>query len=525
MPSDLPPLPPHLDPRGKRAARKAARAEASATTPAAAGSRASRHHGSGREGHVIAKQISLYATKGIATALSLALLVGTGIYWWQYRQFRSGLDTINIAVGQKSALGKTDIDGKDQNILLVGNDDRSGMTNKEVRDLGVGRDGGSLNTDVMMILHVPADGKKATIISIPRDSYVEIPGYGKHKINSAYSDAYNATGGTRKQKQAAGANLLIETIQNLTGVTIDHYVSIGFLGFYRISEAIGPISVNMCQDINDPFEDGHGSGFHAHKGMNTLKGAQVLAFVRQRYNYPDGQGDIDRVKRTQYFLTTAFRKVASAGGLLKLNSLFKAVKSSIILDDSLDPLKLGQQMQSLTADNITSKTIPWSFGPNTPDGSVVYVDPAAVKQMVNNLIGTTDSALAQAKPVEPSTVTVSVLNAGTGENGVATTNGQKLQQLGFQLGPIDDAPTAVNATTIQYAAGMESAAKTLAQYVPGARLQKAAVKTLTLALGPDGVRVKVPAASSHSSTPSSSASSSSTAAPKKTKPIDAKCIN
>jgi len=516
MPSDeLPPLPPHLDPRGKRAARKAAQAQ---TGPAATtGSRSSRHHGRNRQGGTAVKQISLYATKGIATALSLALLIGTGIYWWQYREFRSGLDTVNISDAQGSKIGKTDIDGKDQNILLVGNDDRSGMTNKEVRDLHVGRDGGSLNTDVMMILHVPADGKKATIISLPRDTYVAIPGYGQHKLNSAYADAYNATGGSKKQKQAAGANLLIQTISNLTGLTIDHYVSINFLGFARISEAIGPITVNMCQAVDDSY-----TSLKLPKGKSQIYGASALGFVRQRHGLP--LGDIDRTHRAQYFLTAAFRSIASIGGITKLNSIFNAVKKSIIIDGGLDPLKLGAQMQALTANNIVAKTIPYTtLSLQTPsDGSAVGVDLAAVKTFVNKLVGTEDSALTNAKTVDPSTVTVSVLNAGTGENGVATTNGKLLQQLGFQLGPVDDAPAAVNATTIEYATGMESAAKTLSQHVPGAVLVKANVKVLTLELGPDGVRVKAPSGSSSSASASSS-TSSSTAKP--TKPIDSKCIN
>lgn len=515
MPSDLPPLPPHLDPRGKRAARKAAAARPG--RPTTAGTRASRHHGSGRQGHVVAKQVSLYAVKGIATALSLALLIGTGIYWYQYRQFRSGLDTVSIEQAQNSKLGKNDIDGEDQNILLVGNDDRTGMTNQEVRDLHVGRDGGSLNTDVMMILHVPADGKKATIISLPRDTYVAIPGYGQHKLNSAYSDAYNDTGGSKKQKQAAGANLLIQTISDLTGLTIDHYVSINFLGFARISEAIGKITVNMCEPVNDSY-----TSLKLPKGKSQIYGASALGFVRQRHGLP--LGDIDRTHRAQYFLTAAFRKIASLGGIAKLNSIFNAVQKSIILDDGLDPLKLGAQMQSLTANNIVAKTIPYTTLdlPTPSDGSAVGVDPAQVKTFVNKLVGSEDSDFANTKTVDPSAVTVSVLNAGTGENGVATSNGNLLRQIGFQLGPIDDAPAAVNATTIEYASGMESAAKTLSQYVPGAALVKSDVKALTLELGPDGVRVKVPTASK-SATPSASASS--TAAPTSAKPIDSKCIN
>ena len=90
---------------------------------------------------------------------------------------------------------------KGQNLLIIGNDDRSGMTTAEVRELKVGRDGGSLNTDTMMIVHVPADGSRATLISLPRDSYVNIPGYGMNKINAAYAFGYNDTKGDLDQKR------------------------------------------------------------------------------------------------------------------------------------------------------------------------------------------------------------------------------------------------------------------------------------------------------------------------------------
>ena len=183
--------------------------------------------------------------------------------------------------------------------------------------------------------------------------------------------------------------LLIATIQHLTGLTIDHFVQVDLLGFYRISNAIGGVKVNMCAAVKEPD-----SGIDLHKGINVVKGKQALAFVRQRYNFPDGNGDLDRVQRQRYFLTAAFRKLVSAGVILnpiKLQRLLSAVQSSFYLDDKLNPTDLAAQMENLSADNIVGKTIPTDGFGTTGDGqSIVMVNPGKVKTFVNHLIGPGD---------------------------------------------------------------------------------------------------------------------------------------
>jgi len=463
-------------------------------------------------------------TQVLATALSMLLLVTFGVYWWKYHTFNAGLHRLDL-FGASSGRPSHDIDGKDQNILIVGNDDRSTATDAELSQLGTGRDGGSLNTDTMMIVHVPANGAKATLISLPRDSYVNIAGYGMGKLNSAYPDAYNAAGGSADQKRAAGAKVLMATIQNLTGLTVDHFVQVDLLGFYRISNAIGGVKVNMCAAVKEPD-----SGIDLHKGANVVKGKQALAFVRQRYNYPDGNGDLDRVQRQRYFLTAAFRKLVSAGVILnpiKLQHLLTAVQSSIYLDDRLNPTDLARQMENLSADNITGKTIPTDgFGTSDNGASIVKVSPAEVKTFVNRLIGTGDSKLSSAKTVAPSSVTVDVRNGGSFD-GAARQNADLLRQQGFVIGTAGTASPSTS-TVIQYSDGMQAQAKTLAAYVPGATLQKiSTLSHVTLVLGADQLNAKAKA------TPAKTSSSTSTHAPSTTgatakptpKAIDSGCIN
>ena len=167
----------------------------------------------------------------------------------------------------------------------------------------------------------------------------------------------------RPTRSGRRADLLIATVQNLTGLTIDHFVQVDLLGFYRISNAIGGVQVkHVCAATTLRAQFDRPRRIDLHQGTNVVKGKQALAFVRQRYNFPDGNGDLDRVQRQRYFLTAAFRKLASAGVLLnpiKLQHLLTAVQSSLYLDDKLNPTDLARRWR-------TSRPTTSSAGPSPP---------------------------------------------------------------------------------------------------------------------------------------------------------------
>jgi LCP family protein required for cell wall assembly len=336
----------------------------------------------------------------IAAMLSIALFAVSGYAWATFRSIDNGISRVTLSGPTPPAPSNSKaIAGTAQNIMLVGIDDRTNMTNAEVRALKVGRDGGSMATDTMMIVHVPADGSRATIISLPRDSWVRIPGYGWSRLNSAYADGYNSVASTASKlaKVNAGVNLLRQTVQNVTGLTIDHYVQVSFLGFYEISKAIGGVPVNLCQSINDTvaYNRAHGieggSGFDMSKGHHHLDGATALEFVRQRHNIPGPvSNDFGRELRQRYFLTAAFRKVASVGLIFKLNAVGAALKRDLYLDRNLDLLSLARQMQDLSADNISGKTIPTTNA--TIDGNdVLRLNLAKVRRFVATATSSTRS--------------------------------------------------------------------------------------------------------------------------------------
>jgi LCP family protein required for cell wall assembly len=363
------PLPPHLDPRG-------------------------RHRGHGSR---FAPYRLIGRTLGVLISISCLLLAG--FTWWNFHALNNGLHRLHIATrqGQTSA---NDIDGEDQNILLVGNDDRSNLSLKEARDLHVGLDGGSLATDTMMIVHVPADGSNAQIISLPRDAYVRIPGHGMNKLNSAYVDGYNSLpqGSSLDERRTEGADLLIRTVSDLTGLTIDHFVQVSLIGFVKISDAVGGVTINLCNDVDDsvPYNVAHGygttgSGFKMSAGRHTIKGVEALEFVRQRHFLTNG--DIDRNARQRYFLTQAFRKIASAGTLFnigRLSSLVHAIDQAIYVDDRLDVTKLAKQVSSLDPDNIVGRGIPFERFDTVDVGSVEIINPARVKRFVDRLVHPSD---------------------------------------------------------------------------------------------------------------------------------------
>jgi len=434
--------------------------------------------------------------RALFASISLLVILGSGIAWVTFKNF-----TADVPHGLPvPALGanETDPDGAAQNILLIGSDTRDGATRAELKALHTGQDHGTVNADTMMVLHVPTGGGHPTLVSFPRDSWVVIPGHGKGKINSAYPDAYNAAksaGKTNRQAESAGILLTIKTIHTLTGLYIDHYMQVSLLGFYRISEAIGGVRVCLLNAQNastDRDEYGSGySGIDLPKGVSVIKGVQALAFVRQRHGLP--HGDLDRIKRQQYFLKAAFQKITSAGMVLnpfKLRDLLKAISSSLLVDPDLDLLALAQQFATLSAGNITFATIPNNGAqliyPDGVETSIVAVDRSAMPSFIASLNGKSNEAYDAATPATPASVTVDVLN-GTNIPLLATHNGAALRHFGFKTNLIDSTSSPAQASLVEYPAGRETQAKAVAAVVPHAKpIMTPDVARVTVILGSDG---------------------------------------
>jgi LCP family protein required for cell wall assembly len=460
-------LPPELDPRGR-----------AGTGSAAPG------------GH---RRLTL-AGRIAAAVVSFVLLAGSGYGWVAYHTFTSNLRHVD-AIGTSR-----DTDGSALNILLVGDDSRpAGASQQVLQELSTQNDGGSVNTDTVMLLHVPADGGQATVVSFPRDSWVEIPGFGKGKLNSAFADGAGNGGGDQ-----GGMKLLIQVVENLSGVHVDHFVKVSLLGFYTIAQALGPIQV--C--LNEPAKDSY-SGIDLPAGVSTLDAKQALSFVRQRHGLP--RGDLDRQVRQQYFLSAELRKVVSSGVLLnpgKLGTLLQAVSGALETDPGLDLLDFATQFKDISAGSVRFAPLPITGTPTIRDGAgndvaIVAVDLAALPAFFTSIVGQ-PAGYTGASAADPAGVRVRVLN-GTGTAGLAASSAAALRKAGFPISGTATAST-TTLTTVTYPAGMEAQAKALAAAVPGALVAVSATAAqVTLTLGTDGVRPATPGAAASSAAPSSAA--------------------
>jgi LCP family protein required for cell wall assembly len=328
----------------------------------------------------------------IAGALvSCALLLASGWAWYNFAALKRNTHVVHLP-GLRAGAQRPS--GIAQNILIVGYDTREGLTEEQIRELKVGNDK-SYSTDTLMLVHVPADGSKATLISIPRDSWVHIPGFRDDKINAAFADGYYNSGAKgEKAQQKAGSSLLLTTVKQLTGEPIDHYVQVGFAGFVEIVGAIGKIPVTLCHDVDDThaYNVAHnetgGSGFKMTAGHHDLTPKQALEFVRQRHNIPGKiTDDLGRELRQRYFLSAAFNRVLSAHTLLdpfRLRKLVNAVTDTFTLDDHFELTEFADQMADLTAGNIVGRSIPTEGSLHVGDQVALRVDPAHVHQVVED---------------------------------------------------------------------------------------------------------------------------------------------
>ncbi len=294
----------------------------------------------------------------IIGALVALLLVGLVIFYFYLNGQLSRRNVLVDYSGRPAAAAGT-------NWLITGSDSRQGLTRKEERQLATGRDIGGRRSDTTMILHIPGNGGRPTLVSLPRDSYLPIPGYGTNKLNAAYS--------------FGGPKLLAETVQNATGLHIDHYVGIGFGGFVHVVDAVGGVRMCLPGPMNDPK-----AGLHLKAGCQVLNGKQALGFVRTR-NF--AISDLQREQDQRLFMKALLSKVTSVGTLINPFAVLPAASGaagSLTVDSGTSLYQLGQVAFALR--NPITTTVPIaSAGLATPAGSAVEWNSAEAHQLFSDL--------------------------------------------------------------------------------------------------------------------------------------------
>jgi LCP family protein required for cell wall assembly len=283
--------------------------------------------------------------KRIIALVVVLLLVALGIFWsWDAGLHRT--DALKAYTGRVANTAGT-------NWLIVGSDSRADLTPAQRQALATGDAAGS-RTDTIMIVHTGA--KKTTLLSLPRDTYVPIDGHGRNKLNAAFA--------------FGGSSLLVRTVEEVTGLHIDHYAEIGFGGFAKMVDAVGGVRICVDQAINDG-----NAGLNIQAGCQKLNGAEALGYVRSR---KFANGDLERVQHQRQFLSALLSKVASPGTLI---NPFKSIPLGYDAVDALtvdkgthiwDLLSLGTALRDAGGTKGYTLTVPIAGFANEPGaGSVV----------------------------------------------------------------------------------------------------------------------------------------------------------
>src|SRR3954449_8990213 len=268
----------------------------------------------------------------IAGGVAAVLLIGTVAGWATLDHMLGNIKKICVFCGDDNRPGGG-VKG-DLNILLVGSDSRSGLTHAQQRELHVGHNAGQ-RSDTMILLHIPRGGGKAILVSLPRDSYVTIP---RHKDATGHVVAA-AMNKLNASYSIGGAQLLVRTVEAATHVRIDHYVEINFLGFVKMVNALGGVTICTPSAIDDPVHfdpasNSHpGTGLKLPKGKVKIDGVTALKYVRAREFDPSA--DLGRIQRQQRFMAAMVQRAKSTGVLLnpfRVKSFVSAVADSLTTD-------------------------------------------------------------------------------------------------------------------------------------------------------------------------------------------------
>ncbi|WP_448385631.1 LCP family protein [Mycolicibacterium sp. XJ1904] len=259
--------------------------------------------------------------------------------------------------------------------LLVGSDSRQNLTPDQQAQLTTGGDMGNGRTDTILLVHIPgiASSTDTTMVSIPRDSYVSIPGYGSDKINAAYS--------------VGGPQLLAQTVEEATGLRIDRYAEIGFDGFATMVDAVGGVTMCPAEPISDPL-----AGIDLPAGCQKLDGRSALGFVRTRAT---PRADLDRMVHQQEFMSALLHRATSPSVLLnplRWYPMAKAAGRTFTVNEDDHVWNLARLAWAMHGDVLTT-TVPIGEYSSGDVGSVVVWDDTLATQLFDAL--RTDSPVPQ----------------------------------------------------------------------------------------------------------------------------------
>ena len=268
----------------------------------------------------------------LCAALSTLVLLVSGSAWALTGYINGHIRRVDAGTADSGSTGPL-------NILVAGVDPRTGLTHHQEVMLHVGDDVSS-NSDTLMLVHVSADRSHVTVVSIPRDSWVDIPGHGMSKINAAYG--------------YGGPKLMVQTVEQATNLTINDYVEVDFLGFVKVIDALGGVDICLPQAVDDSY-----SGLHLSAGEHHVDGITALAYARDRHSF--ATSDLARIQDQQRLLSSALTEAIGSGLLanpIRLSHFLSAALSALTVNQGLNVSVLADQMRGISSRDVTFMTVP-----------------------------------------------------------------------------------------------------------------------------------------------------------------------
>lgn len=420
-----------------------------------------------------------------AASLSLVVLAASGVLWSLNDYAMNNVERVSAFRG----LDDRPAGSGGVNILLAGSDRRANLSPEIREKLHVGRSPGR-RSDTMILAHISPGEGRATLVSLPRDWYVTIPAHGSDERVPEQRDKLNAA------YALGGASLTVATVEENTGIRIDHYIEASFLGFVKVVNALGGVPLCVPRPIDDPA-----SGLTLPAGKSHLGGVQSLKYVRARKTLGDGS-DLDRITRQQKFLAAMLQRALSTGTLLnptKFSRFLNASLDAVAMDRefSAGALRgLAMTVRNLDPARVTFVTVPIADpGVSTDAGSVAVADEEKARRLFDHIrdgepvgAGQRQGEAAEggargsgshgpsspAPTIPPGRIEVSVYN-DTRIGGLAGRAVADLREVGFLVdGPPRNAepPNTAETTVVQYGPGRRDSARTVGAALPGARLRK-----------------------------------------------------
>ncbi|MEV3968673.1 LCP family protein [Streptomyces sp. NPDC050698] len=438
--------------------------------------------------------------RGIRTALlvGLALLVlvagGAG---WLYLKLDGDISTFDS--GGLSDNRPDAASSKGENVLVIGSDTRTGGNNA----LGGGEKDDVGRSDTAFLLHVYADHRHAVAVSIPRDTLVTIPPcklpdgtWTKARPDTMFNAAYSV-GQTAEGNPACTQN----TVEQLTGLRVDHTVVVDFKGFAELTDVVGGVRVCLPKDVHENDLDPHLTApgkLLFHKGEQTVSGQKALDYVRLRHGIGDGS-DIGRIKRQQAFVASLLKEVKGKGLTpTRLLPLAEAATKSLTVDPGLGSadklISFAMGLKDIDLHNTKFVTLPWRYSGSRvavvqPDADALWAALRADRTIDGHDAGGKKTGTARSKaspspaPVSGEGIDVTVYN-GTAVPGLAARAAAALTGDGFTVtGTATAADQHRASTLVEYGPGQEDRARTVARALPGAELRSTAGDGISVVLG------------------------------------------